>query len=592
MLSSSVSLLELLILLFVIRIHHSQSIDKLNKPQPLQPSDLPETQVYQAYENNTVTITIPSGTDNDDDGTDTTTIQKIVAKGQVTQINNLYNDSNTVDADVSVIQSAVDRHAIREVVNILRAYNDENYDQDPDTVDGMPSYELFLDNDKIRTQDQEEQNRNAQSAVMEDGSTSTIIDNDSNSDWAKNTMKPQDSKKSRVELRQNIKNILDPHLHNVITPFVQTIYPEKCGHAREGRACTPCYSLIRRYRHGHRRSHATHHDGHSFITVVVSLSDYGKDHLGGLYVSTGFGQKQIIALQSGDAAMHTSSLLHGVKVKDFEHNPTKTERFSWILWYRDSDTCEDHSHEWFADCSKEGNPLCQQLHSTKVGNVPGIKEKDVSNQILKLNMAAAQGGAAQSAVKIARAYLHLLPSSLEYNENEARRFFNIAIDSYSPEGHYGLAHLILLSMNNEALRHLPTDSRRTKRLKQEKIQDKLKEVIQHLEAAARLGHEFSMFNLGIAHVFGYGFAKIDMDLAVQWFIESGLPEGYFLSSQQAMSVRDEKRHKDHMQKAKTLGHFTFWRKEARMRTGSGGASGVDLNLPWPVTMDGRKPPLL
>ena len=42
-----------------------------------------------------------------------------------------------------------------------------------------------------------------------------------------------------------------------------------------GRECTPCYSLVRRYRKGERRSHAMHYDGHAAVTVVVSLSDYG-----------------------------------------------------------------------------------------------------------------------------------------------------------------------------------------------------------------------------------------------------------------------------------------------------------------------------
>lgn len=625
----------LLILVFVaLIIHDSQSQSTVTSTEhkhehehdPLRPSDLLEPTIYQAYQN--TTISIDHGIHDTDDtmstGTDTTgktstgsssIIQKVVAQGRVTQINKLHNQnendndySNSIDADISVIQSAVDQHDIDDVVALLRAYNDENYDQDPDTVDGMPTYELFLDNEDIRRGVASVVSHHSTAAesttIQNDGS---IVNNDNNNnkesnidtDWAKNTMKPQNSNPNRIELRQKIKNILDPYLHKVITPYVQKMYPDKCGKSKEGnnRTCTPCYSLIRRYKHGNRKSHATHHDAHSLVTVVVSLSDYGKDYLGGLYVSTGFGQREVIGLLKGDAVMHTSALLHGVKVHDLKppHDPTTTERFSWILWYRDSDTCEDYSYEWFADCANNGNPICQQLHSTKVGNVPGIKTQDISKHILQLNMEAAKGGAAESAVKIARAYLKLLPSTLEYNEEEAKTFYNIAIQSFNPEGHYGLAHLILLSINkdNEALYNLSTseeDRKERDRLK-EKQQEKLKEVIQHLEAAAKLGHEFSMFNLGIAHVFGYGLSRINVDLAASWFIESGLPEGYFVAAQQAASVGDEKRYKDHMEKAKTLGYFAFWRKEARMRTGSGGAAGVDLNLPWPEAIDGRKPPL-
>jgi hypothetical protein len=42
-----------------------------------------------------------------------------------------------------------------------------------------------------------------------------------------------------------------------------------------------------------------------------------------------------------------------------------TVRWSWILWYRDSDTCSDHGHEWFQACAVEGSPTCQLLHATK-----------------------------------------------------------------------------------------------------------------------------------------------------------------------------------------------------------------------------------
>ncbi len=610
---------KLLILSFVVAllIHDSQSQSTVTTTtehehhhEPLRPSDLPEPTIYQSYKNTTISIDIDN----------TTTIQKVVAQGRVPQINKLHNNDNqnSIDADITIIQSAVDQHDIDKVVSLLREYKDEEYDQDPDTVDGMPSYELFLDNEDIRNGmgmgiGVAKSTSSADRTVTNDG---TIFNNNNNNDnnmdtdWAKNTMKPQNSNPNRIELRNKIKNILDPYLHQIITPYIQTIYPDKCGNNEQKqnnkRNCTPCYSLIRRYKDGNRKSHATHHDSHSYITVVISLSDYGKDYLGGLYVSTGYGQRKYIGLLKGDAVIHTSSLLHGVKVYDVKNNESNepnqnTERFSWILWYRDSNTCDDYSYEWFANCAYDKNPICQQLHSTKVGNIPGIQQQDIiANQILQLNMDAALGGAAESAVKIARAYLKLLPSKLEYNEDEAKKFYNIAIQSFNPEGYYGLAHLILLSIqkDNEVLRYLSSSSeeeheeykKERDRLK-EKQQEKLKEVIQHLEAAAKLGHEFSMFNLGIAHVFGYGLKKINVDLGILWFMESRLPEGYFVAAQQAASVGDEKRYTDHMEKAKTLGYFAFWRKEARMRTGSGGAAGVDLNLPWPEAIDGRKPPL-
>ena len=301
-------------------------------------------------------------------------------------------------------------------------------------------------------------------------------------------------------------------------------------------------------------------------------------------VSTGFGQHEFLGLKKGDAAVHRSTLLHGVKVYDLKDSPEMTERWSWILWYRDSDKCEDYSHEWFADCAVDGDALCQQLHSTKVGHVPGLTQEEVANQVMTLNRLAAEGGAGTSAVKVARAYLKQLPSTLPYDEEEAKRFYEMAIQSHSPDGHYGMAQMLVASVSKaEAAGQL--DGQRT-----DWKETQLKKALQHLEAASQLGHVFSMFNLGIAHVYGYGVGKIDTDLAAQWFVESGLPEGYYLSSQQAASVGNTQRQQAHQQRAQILGFFAPWRREARQRTGSGGAAGVDLNMMWPTAADGRKPP--
>ena len=59
-------------------------------------------------------------------------------------------------------------------------------------------------------------------------------------------------------------------------------YAERCA---GDRACTPCSSLIRRYREGERRSHAPHEDSEAFATVVVSLANAGDEFEGGLYVA-------------------------------------------------------------------------------------------------------------------------------------------------------------------------------------------------------------------------------------------------------------------------------------------------------------------
>jgi TPR repeat protein len=387
---------------------------------------------------------------------------------------------------------------------------------------------------------------------------------------------------ARKALRKKLTDILKPYLDNVITPMVHQRYTSACTSKGRNRYCTPCFSLIRKYKHGQRQSHATHHDGHAIVTVVVSLSDYNVDYRGGLYVSTGYGHHEHVALNKGDAVMHQSSLLHGVKVYDLLKNPKKTERWSWIMWYRDSTTCEDYGHEWFRECADAGDPLCQHLDSTKVGNRPGISQDEAAAQVLELNLKAADGGSGISAVKIARAYMQQLPSALPFDTQKAALYYHRAIQSNNPDGHYGLAFLHLFEVTNDY-------SGGTNELMAHK-DPRVQQTIKHLENAAYSGHAFAMFNLGLVHTFGYANGTIDTDLAGKWFEESGLPEGYFVAANAAAAAGFTMREQQMMKRAQEMGYFTPWRIKARQNTGSGGASGVDLNMPWPPAFDGRRPP--
>ena len=106
-------------------------------------------------------------------------------------------------------------------------------------VDGMPTYEMFIDS----------------------------------ADLGASGGKPLDSNPhtfaQRQPLRQRLKALTQPVLDQVITPFVEQNYPDTCGKG-QGRKCTPCYSLVRRYRRNERQSHATHRDGHAVGHVVGS----------------------------------------------------------------------------------------------------------------------------------------------------------------------------------------------------------------------------------------------------------------------------------------------------------------------------------
>ena len=61
---------------------------------------------------------------------------------------------------------------------------------------------------------------------------------------------------------------------------------------------------------------------------------------------------------------HHQDLHHGVHVFDQRDDGGPAERWSWIMWFRDSDTCEDHEPDWYHQCSEDGNPTCMYLRAT------------------------------------------------------------------------------------------------------------------------------------------------------------------------------------------------------------------------------------
>ena len=244
----------------------------------LRPRDLPGPVVFKDFTNGTAEV--PGG------------VRLKTASGSVAQ------PGEGAAPSFAVLEGVVPRAAVQDMLGLLEGY-EEPLDADPDSVDGMPTYEIFLESTDL-------------------GKGGKALDQDS------------DALKTRTPLREKLRAITQPLLDEKITPFVRERYPEACRKGA-GRACTPCYSLIRRYRHDERQSHATHHDGHALVTVVVSLSDYDAEYRGGLFVAASHSSRQYLALNRGDAVVHQSTLLHGVQVAQAER-PERTRRWSWILW--------------------------------------------------------------------------------------------------------------------------------------------------------------------------------------------------------------------------------------------------------------------
>lgn len=72
----------------------------------------------------------------------------------------------------------------------------------------------------------------------------------------------------------------------------------------------------------------------------------------------------MLALRRGDAVVHQSDLLHGVDLGEQEAAwGAAWERWSWILWYKDSAACEERGHLWNAAAAEQGRPLAAFLHA-------------------------------------------------------------------------------------------------------------------------------------------------------------------------------------------------------------------------------------
>lgn len=153
----------------------------------------------------------------------------------------------------------------------------------------------------------------------------------------------------REGLRQRLLAITEPIIRSRIGPFVQKRYPA---------ARAVCHSMIRRYLHGERRTHGTHWDIPSYVSVIVSLDSHGNEFDGGFYVTTGTGLQSFIPLQRGDTVVHQGDLLHGVHVRS-------GDRWSWAMWFQDTADCSSDPADWWKEKARHGNPVAQTLSAMR-----------------------------------------------------------------------------------------------------------------------------------------------------------------------------------------------------------------------------------
>ena len=195
--------------------------------------------------------------------------------------------------------------ASQDQIKRLRGEADPvEFDVRPDSVDGAPSYELY---------------------VVKDG----VVQNE-----------------ALGNLMQPILRTLQKHVG--LWPICQ----------QQAGGCFPCTSLIRRYRPSERLAHYEHVDGHAAATAVISLSSR-REYRGGLFLSN-LTTRTLLPLDSGDAVLHASDLFHGVDVAE-------GERWSLVVWFRTCPHCTmAGSSEWYRARAEAGEPFGAFLHASRV----------------------------------------------------------------------------------------------------------------------------------------------------------------------------------------------------------------------------------
>ena len=362
------------------------------------------------------------------------------------------------NAHFSVLQLMTEAEADQ-----LRALLPQSFDEDKDSVDLETTFEFYLE---------------------KHGSFDTIGGIPGKPDAEQAVLR------AREPARAALAALLRPIVRERVAPFVND-YVVACKHR-----CHVCFSLVRRYVDGERRSHAAHFDIQALATVVVSLNSAGQDFDGGLFVSTSSVDERFLALQKGEGVVHTSDLLHGVRV-------TRGARWSWILWFKDDEGCRADPKQWHKAEAEAGDAVAQFIHAHRVGMFGGT----ASEKFGWLRQSA-EGNFTRAMNELGMAYKEgtgTLPDAAE-----AQRWFRKAAAD-EPDAMYNLAMLAIQS-------------------------GEVVHGVSLLKQAAKLGSTLAMTNLGVAYYKGVGGLEKSLRKAVAWFGRAGTADAMYKAAQVSLEL--------------------------------------------------------
>ena len=452
----------------------------------------------------------------------------------------------------------------------MRSLLPDDFDMDPDSVDGGATHEFYLEKHGV-------------------------VDNLMETLPGKPDADPETHAK-RLPRRRKLAEIARPIVSERILPFVRSHYvlpPPPTAQAqalgmsghREHvggtsgcgfHGCEVCWSFVRRYREGERRSHEMHFDQHALVTVVVSLSSAGSDFEGGIYLSTGKrdGRRQhtlrrtrdgrtiraarhFLPLQTGDALIHQSDLLHGVHV-------TKGERWSWVLWLKDRQVpkdfkgkpmdhpfggCTGLTSHWSKVSARHGDPVAMFLTARRLHAEALIKAKSefpatrneaegMMGKRLKLLKGSAEKGFTRSfneygiaAYEFAQESADRWDTHIDQLMRDARIYFEAGAYYDEADALYNLGKFYLEQGYTKYLRPADAYVKKAKGAQKppsdsnkEMNVDGVREAVLLFARAAGEGSTLAMFNLGVAYLKGAAGLPKSLKEARKWFERCGTPE--------------------------------------------------------------------
>ena len=322
-----------------------------------------------------------------------------------------------------------------------------------------------------------------------------------------------------------------------------------------------------------------------------------------------FAFQRVIAMRTGDVFVHKNDVRHGVRMQQERAGDTESERWEVQISYGGSSDCSvaaavDENRR----CASEGDTVCQLLHAQTAHADDRLSPWRQQDHARYWTQVAARGGLGEAMVESS------IEQLVSRNTTALVASLVAAVNAGELDAYYTLGQLLLagvvhpkvirmedipgaevaghLAAQQDGLdwvlrdhpRHQPRpdpDGHRFPQIDAPYRAEAEEWAVKMFEAAAaggtgtkQGGGAFAMYNLGVAHLFGYGGLNRNITVAHDWFQLSGLPEAMIDLSLLAMSKGE-------------LGHAAAWEQRADRNGYVGKRVGAVVSAGAPEAEGGR-----